>query len=96
MREEHPKERCVRVRISGIVQGVGFRYATQRTAVALGVRGYVRNLPDRSVEAVFEGSVSIVEQALSFVRNGPRGSQVEDVEIEPLAPQGYPGFEIRN
>ena len=85
----------MRARISGVVQGVGFRHATQRRAIALGVRGYVQNLPDRSVEAVFEGSASIVEEALAFVRRGPSGSRVAGVEVEPIAPQGFPDFEIR-
>ena len=86
----------MRARIRGIVQGVGFRYATQRRAKALGVRGYVRNLPDQSVEAVFEGSAAVVEEAIAFVRRGPSGSRVAGVEVEPLTPQGFPDFEIRH
>ena len=90
------QQRCVRARISGIVQGVGFRHATLRRAIALGVRGYVRNLPDSSVEAVFEGSARVVEEALTFVRRGPNGSRVAGVEVEPIAPQGFSDFEIRH
>jgi acylphosphatase len=89
------KQRCVRALISGIVQGVGFRDSTQRSALALGARGYVKNLTDRRVEAVFEGSPETVERALAFVRQGPRGSRVTRVEVEELSSQGFPGFEIR-
>lgn len=88
-------DRCVRAWISGRVQGVGFRFATQRAAVSLGARGYVRNLPDDRVEAVFEGSDAIVDQALSFVRDGPPGARVTNVEIESLPSAGYMDFEIR-
>ncbi len=89
-------ERCVRARISGRVQGVGFRWATQRAAVSLGARGYVRNLPDDRVEAVFEGNESIVDQALAFVRKGPAGALVTGVETESLPSAGYTEFEIRH
>ncbi len=88
-------ERCARALISGTVQGVGFRDSTQRSARALGARGYVRNLPDRRVEAVFEGSLETVESALAFVREGPPGARVTGVEVEELTTQGFRGFEIR-
>ena len=85
----------MRALISGTVQGVGFRDSTQRRALALGARGYVKNLPDRRVEAVFEGSPETVESALAFVREGPRGSHVTQVEVEELSGQSFRGFEIR-
>ena len=88
-------ERCVRALISGTVQGVCFRDATQRSARALGARGYVRNLPDRRVEAVFQGDPEIVEGALAFVREGPRGAHVTQVEVEELSTQEFRSFEIR-
>lgn len=87
-------DRCVRAWISGKVQGVGFRWATQDAAASVGARGYVRNLPDQRVEAVFEGDESVVTQALDFVRQGPPDARVDGVEIEPLPLAGYPGFEI--
>ena len=89
------KERCVRARVSGTVQGVGFRDSTQRAALKLGARGYVKNLPDRRVEAVFEGSPETVESALAFVHEGPPGSRVTHVEVEELSGPGFRGFEIR-
>ena len=88
-------ERSVRVRVTGKVQGVGFRYATERAANAIGVHGFVRNLSDRSVEAVFEGVGTAVEQALSFVRAGPPGAEVEKIEVENIASQHHESFEVR-
>ena len=89
-------DRCVRARVSGTVQGVGFRFATQRAATSLGARGYVKNLPDQRVEAVFEGTDAAVERALAFVHRGPSHAKVTGVETEPLDPQGFQGFEIRH
>ena len=86
----------MRALVSGTVQGVGFRYATHRAARSLGARGYVRNLPDQRVEAVFEGSAEIVEQALAFGREGPPHAHVNGVETESLEPRGFKDFEIRH
>lgn len=97
---ESNESRCVRVRVSGNVQGVGFRYATLVTAESLGARGWVRNLPDRRVEAVFEGRPEVVERALGFIHEGPPGSRVDFVElvtderVAASAPR-HAGFEIR-
>ena len=70
------------VRISGRVQGVSFRYFTQRTARALGLTGWVRNLPNGAVEALFEGERGIIEQALTACRQGPPAAAVEDLQVE--------------
>lgn len=88
-------DRCVRALISGTVQGVGFRYATQHQARTLGARGYVRNLPGQRVEAVFEGDDATLERALSFVRRGPPLARVTEVEVESISLQGFLDFEIR-
>jgi len=62
--------------IKGFVQGVFFRASTRETAVRLNLTGWVRNLPDGSVEAVFEGPVGKLEQAVQWCRQGPRGASV--------------------
>lgn len=67
--------------VSGKVQGVYFRYTTQEEARTLGLTGWVRNLPDGRVEAVFEGEKERVEKAIEFCRKGPRGARVTDVEL---------------
>lgn len=66
--------------IQGVVQGVFFRDSTQRQAIALGLTGWVRNLPDGRVEAVFEGSRDDCQKALDFVRVGPPSARVSQVD----------------
>lgn len=68
--------------VTGRVQGVWFRESTRRRAQALGVGGYVRNLPDGRVEAVFEGDAEAVKAALEFVSHGPPHADVKDVAVE--------------
>ncbi len=67
--------------ITGRVQGVGFRYSTARQATALGLVGWVRNLPDGRVEAEFEGAKSALEEMLAWCRDGPALAHVTDVEL---------------
>jgi acylphosphatase len=61
----------------------------------LGVRGYVENLEDGRVHAVFEGDDHQVEKLLEMVRQGPRMSQVRDVSVKPAGKAGYDGFDVR-
>jgi acylphosphatase len=68
--------------ISGRVQGVFFRSNTKREAVKLGLTGFVRNLDDGSVEAVFEGEKSEVEKIIEFCKKGPSGSEVSSVDVQ--------------
>jgi acylphosphatase len=84
-----------RVLISGLVQGVFFRDSCQRMAERHGVRGWVRNLPDGSVEAVFEGDAEEVGQLVEWSRCGPRSAVVEDVRVRPEPPEGLTGFQVR-
>lgn len=81
--------------ISGRVQGVGYRFSTVEQANQLDLNGWVRNLPDRRVEAVFEGSKAAVEEMIRWCYQGPRGAVVKDVSIDYEAPEGLRGFEIR-
>jgi acylphosphatase len=67
--------------ITGRVQGVLFRMETLRTAERLGVRGWVRNLPDGTVEAVFDGAPDAVQNAVEWCRTGPRMAEINDVRI---------------
>ena len=73
--------RTVHVRISGLVQGVGFRAWTERRAAELALSGWVRNRPDGDVEALFCGPTASVETMLAACRQGPRHSRVEAVEM---------------
>jgi acylphosphatase len=81
--------------ISGRVQGVGYRYATVETASQLGLTGWVRNLPDGRVEAVFEGAREVVEDMLRWCHAGPPAAVVQDVKVEYEHPEGLRGFEVR-
>jgi acylphosphatase len=82
--------------ISGRVQGVGFRYFTEATAQREGVAGWVRNLPDRSVEVVAEGDAEAVERFERAVRIGPRGARVDRVDVDNSYPAaGETEFNIK-
>ena len=81
--------------VSGRVQGVWFRQSTADEASAAGVSGWVRNLPDGRVEAVFEGEPDAVDRVLAYVRVGPQRAYVEAVDVEWEAPRGERGFQVR-
>jgi len=82
----------VHVWISGRVQGVGFRFSTVEQAQRLGLGGWVRNLGDGRVEAVFEGPAAEVGQMIAWCRRGPTGAWVSDLRSEPETPIGETGF----
>lgn len=84
------------VLISGRVQGVSFRYYTMQEAQSRNVEGWVRNLWDGRVEAVFEGEQEAVEQMLAWCKHGPPSAQVDDVQITNGEPSGeFTSFRIR-
>jgi acylphosphatase len=70
------------VRISGRVQGVWFRQSTKQTAERFDVRGWVRNNPDRSVEAIFEGEKEAVQAVLNWCQQGPDMARVDDLQVD--------------
>lgn len=81
--------------ISGRVQGVFFRDTCQRLAAQHDVRGWVRNLPDGRVEAVFEGPADRVDQLVAWAYRGPRHAHVTDVRVHVEPPEGLTGFVVR-
>ena len=82
--------------VSGRVQGVFFRDSTQREAHRLGVAGWVRNVDDGTVEAVFEGDSSAVESMLDFCGRGPERARVDRVAVDADQPlEGLQGFDVR-
>ncbi len=83
-----------RVVVEGRVQGVWFRESTRRTAEELGVAGWVRNLPDGGVEAVFEGPAEQVAQAVAWARSGPPSAVVTSLVETVEEPEGLRGFAI--
>jgi acylphosphatase len=84
-----------RVVVSGGVQGVFFRTETRERARSVGVAGWIRNVPDGTVEAAFEGDDERVDSMVEWCGRGPSGASVEHVEVEWVAPEGEVGFSIR-
>jgi acylphosphatase len=70
------------VHVTGRVQGVFFRAETAALALRLGLEGWVRNLPDGRVEALFEGEKQDVEEAVAFCKQGPPRAQVQKIDVE--------------
>ncbi len=84
-----------RVVAYGRVQGVFFRDTARRMAQSRGLGGWVRNTPDGTVEAVFEGDPEAVESMVRWCREGPRGAVVERLEVVDEEPEGLTEFRIR-
>jgi acylphosphatase len=86
----------VRLVVTGRVQGVCFRQATREAAVRLGLRGWVRNLPDGRVEAEAEGAREAVEALVAFCRRGPEAARVDHLQVSWLeGPGGVGPFEVQ-
>jgi DNA ligase D-like protein (predicted 3'-phosphoesterase) len=86
---------AVRAVISGAVQGVGFRDATRRRALELGLRGWVRNAEAGAVQVHAEGGEEAVERLVAFLEDGPPAARVAAVEVERVEEEGHEQFAIR-
>ena len=84
-----------RVVVHGRVQGVFFRATTRDVARAAGVAGWVRNRPDGTVEAVFEGAPDAVDRLVAFARTGPDHARVDRVDVHEEPTEGLRGFDVR-
>lgn len=87
-----------RIVVSGRVQGVGYRYYTQRAATSLGINGYVRNLPQGGVEVIVQlGGNEDFAAFLEALKAGPRQAHVTGVEVMPYSGEAgeFASFEIR-
>ncbi|AKG39230.1 MAG: carbamoyltransferase HypF [Infirmifilum sp.] len=88
--------KAIRLHVSGIVQGVGFRPHVYRIATKLGLRGYVVNLGGSEVEIWVEGDPVLVEKFPEVLRREtPPSAEIEEIQVEEVVPRGYPSFEIR-
>ena len=83
--------------ISGEVQGVFFRASTRRMASEIGVKGYIRNLPNEMVEVVAEGRKPQLDRLIEFCRRGPEGAKVDEISIEWGKPKNeFTNFTVRS
>ena len=85
-----------RVRVTGRVQGVFFRAWAQQQANELGVKGWVRNADDGSVEAQLECDEAAVKALIDRLHEGPPSAEVEDVEVTDAVSEGLGAFEVRH
>lgn len=85
----------VLVRITGRVQGVGYREWTRRKAGGIGLAGWVRNCPDGSVQALFDGDPAVVTDMLVACHRGPTFASVSSVTDQPAPPFDGTGFTVR-
>jgi acylphosphatase len=85
-----------KIRIEGIVQGVGFRFFTQDKAQEYGITGYVKNMYDGSVETYAEGEKNILDKFVNDLKTGPRMSRVESTDVQWIEPENkYESFTIK-
>ncbi|WP_426624845.1 acylphosphatase [Leifsonia sp. McL0607] len=91
-RESIVRRRAV---VTGMVQGVGFRWGAREEAHRLGVAGWARNRLDGSVEVEVEGEAGRVERMIAWLRSGPPGSAVDKVRVSEAEPDGDDAFRIR-
>ena len=85
-------ESCVRIRVTGYVQGVGFRAFVRRHAMRLGLRGYARNMPDGSVEVVAQGDDYAIDQLIDTLRGSD--FDIDSIETTRLEGCSYEGFRV--
>ena len=91
-------DEVLRIVVSGVVQGVGYRVFTQRVARGLGIAGWVRNLPNGDVEALTRVGPGNKQEFLAQLRRGPPGSRVDRVDAQPVPAADCPreGFTVRH
>lgn len=85
---------CEKFTVSGIVQGVGFRYHTSHQGLKLGTTGYAMNLSDGDVEVVVCGTHAQIEAMAQWLEQGPRTASVDSVRRESVCYKPYKGFKI--
>jgi len=94
-KDKHAGARAIHACVRGHVQGVGFREAALRRADELGVRGWVRNEEDETVQVHAEGSIAAIDEFLDYLREGPALARVAEVRLDDLAVEGHEQFAIR-
>jgi acylphosphatase len=87
--------KCVSIKVYGKVQGVGFRFYTQKTAREMGVNGFVKNERDGSVYIEAEAEDNIIETFIEWVKKGPEWARVDKINAQKIPVQQFEGFSIR-
>lgn len=90
---EEPKKR-VQIKVEGNVQGVGYRFFTQRSACTLGIKGHVKNNPDGTVSIEAEGEPGQVDRFMEYVQKGPQWARVDQVSANEIPATGEKGFTV--
>ena len=85
-----PALRCLKVTVSGHVQGVCFRHYTRQTALQLAITGWVKNLPDGRVQALICGDPAAIDAMLAWLAHGPESARVTGCTAEPTLPDTLP------
>ena len=93
--EEQARNKCYQIRVTGRVQGVGFRYHTRNKAIELGIHGFVRNETDGSVWIEADGDEQNTKEFISWCYHGPRFARVEQIEVTEIELKYYTDFRIR-
>ena len=93
--ESAPGVRTIRARVSGLVQGVGFRWYCTEEAQRLGLVGRVSNLSDGDVEVLAQGPQDAVSQLVAWLHRGPRWAQVDDVRLTEMPPGSLSWMDFR-
>ncbi|MEA2010251.1 MAG: acylphosphatase [Actinomycetota bacterium] len=94
--EETTGVEAIAAKVTGRVQGVGYRYTAAHTAERLGLLGWVRNASDGSVEVRAQGDAGVLEQFIVFLKQGPRAARVRSVDVHPVEPNPtLSGFTVR-
>ena len=86
---------CCTIKVSGKVQNVGFRFYTRKTAIAMGIQGFVKNMRDGSVYIEAEGEQDAMQAFILWCKQGPEWAGVDDVSVQEKPFEGFEGFDIR-
>ena len=95
--ESMADQKAIAAKVTGRVQGVGYRYAVLHVAGEYGLEGWVRNRPDGSVEVWAQGHEGVLDELVAFLREGPRSARVASVDVRSVAPdESLHGFVVRS
>jgi acylphosphatase len=88
-------KKAYNIKVIGKVQGVGFRFYTQKKAGELGVEGFVKNMRDGSVYIEAEADLEPIESFVNWVRQGPEWARVDEIKLQEKPVEGLKGFHIK-